>query len=553
MVSIAQPHQQASSPDDAPAPDRRSAVGIPPRRRRSTRTGSAVAAGGPSSRPRGARRAHRPATRTADSLLLAEVSDASLPLGLTSDSTVAYLSAGAPTGSIVLASLPTQTGGQQPVAPTVITGLAANGIPNVALNAYRVAAARMASASPSCGIDWSLLAGIGRVESNHGRYRGAVLNPDGTSTPRILGPPLDGVQFAFIGDSDRGVWDGDTTYDRAMGPMQFIPTTWRAYAIDADGDGVTDPFNINDAALAAANYLCVAGGNLRTDAGQRKAVLAYNHSDSYVNEVLALARAYASGIPVADIPIVGNTTGAVPAPRPTAAPATTAPRRTRPGHRPHGHDAALRPHHGAVRLLQRGTRRFRRPAAAVRAAARRPRRRQRWLRLAAPGQPPAAEAGFRLAFGWRFRLATGGRRWRRRTGRSRPPGACPRAGPSPGPAPAPGSAPAAASPAAGTGPRRDVHDLDPLGSDLLPAPAPLPVTNRQHDGGPSDHSIGGAAVCAGVSGQRGPPPRWVPVNRNFSVARGALEGVARRAGGQRRGQQEVVGGARRHRRGDVSG
>ena len=235
-------------------------------------------------------------------------------MGLTSAATISFLSSGAPTGSIVLAGAPEQVGDQQPIAPSVISGLAANGIPNVALNAYRVAAARMGTAEPSCGIDWSLLAGIGRVETNHGRFRGAVLNSDGTSTPRIMGPPLDGVQFAFIRDTDGGSWDGDSTYDRAVGPMQFIPATWRAYGVDADGTGTADPFNINDAALGAAHYLCVAGGDLRTDAGLRKAVMAYNHSDSYVNEVLALARAYAAGIAVADIPLVGNTTGAIPTP-----------------------------------------------------------------------------------------------------------------------------------------------------------------------------------------------------------------------------------------------
>jgi hypothetical protein len=122
------------------------------------------------------------------------------------------------------------------------------------------------------------------------------------------------VGSAFIGDTDRGAWDGDTVHDRAVGPMQFIPATWRAYGIDADGTGVADPFNINDAALAAAHYLCVAGGDLRSPAGQRRAVLAYNHSDSYVDEVLALARAYATGIPAADLPLLGDTTGAVPAP-----------------------------------------------------------------------------------------------------------------------------------------------------------------------------------------------------------------------------------------------
>src|SRR3954453_19938657 len=248
--------------------------------------------------------------------VVAEVADDSqLPSGFNRAATISFLSSGAPTGSIVLASAPTQVGDQAPLAPTVITGLAANGIPNVALNAYRVAAVRMTNSSPDCGIDWSLLAGIGRVESNHGRFGGATLNADGTSTPQIKGPPLNGVQFAYIADSDGGAYDGDSSFDRAVGPMQFIPTTWRAYAIDADGKGAPDPFNINDAALAAGHYLCVAGGNLRTDAGQRQAILAYNHSDSYVAEVLALAAAYAAGIPVADLPpVVGSTTGAIPAP-----------------------------------------------------------------------------------------------------------------------------------------------------------------------------------------------------------------------------------------------
>ena len=222
------------------------------------------------------------------------------------------LSSGAPPGALTFTDVPVAANPPAPADAAVISGLAANGIPNVALNAYRVAAARIDAAMPGCGIDWSLIAGIGRVESNHGRFAGATLNSDGSSSPEIIGPALDGVNFAFIADTDHGLWDHDTRYDRAVGPMQFIPSTWRAYAVDADGNGTTDPLNINDAALGTAHYLCVAGGNLTTEAGQRQAVLAYNHSDSYVAQVLALAHAYAAGIPVADIPLVGNTNGPVP-------------------------------------------------------------------------------------------------------------------------------------------------------------------------------------------------------------------------------------------------
>ena len=238
-----------------------------------------------------------------------DASEAAVPV-----SSIPALSAGAPAGARTLPATPVQAAQPEPATPEAVGGLAANGIPTVALNAYRVAAARLGGAKPQCGIDWSLLAGIGRVESNHGRFGGATLNADGTSTPEIRGPALDGGQFAYIGDSDDGRFDHDTTYDRAVGAMQFIPTTWRSYAIDADGNGTTDPFDIDDAALGAANYLCVAGGDLRTESGLRRAVLAYNHSDAYVDQVLALARAYAAGIPVDGLPLSGNTSGPVPPP-----------------------------------------------------------------------------------------------------------------------------------------------------------------------------------------------------------------------------------------------
>jgi transglycosylase-like protein with SLT domain len=211
----------------------------------------------------------------------------------------------------VLATRPQHVSKPAPATKAVISGLAANGIPNVALNAYRVAAARMAAVQPACGIDWALLAGIGREESDHGQFAGATLHADGTSTPPVVGIPLNGHGTALIRDTDRGRLDGDAVYDRAVGPMQFIPSTWAAYGSDANGDGRADVFNINDAALTAARYLCAAGGNLRTHAGQVAAILAYNHSDQYLAQVLALAAAYRTGIPVHGLP-VGNVTGGLP-------------------------------------------------------------------------------------------------------------------------------------------------------------------------------------------------------------------------------------------------
>ena len=120
---------------------------------------------------------------------------------------------------------------------------------------------------------WWLLAGIGRVESGHGTFSTSVLDPAGTTSPAIIGIPLNGGNStAVITDTDGGVLDGDTTHDRAVGPMQFIPSTWARYAADGNGDGMADPQNLYDAAHAAATYLCTAGGDLRTDAGIHRAV-----------------------------------------------------------------------------------------------------------------------------------------------------------------------------------------------------------------------------------------------------------------------------------------
>lgn len=166
-------------------------------------------------------------------------------------------------------------------------------IPRPSLEAYWRAASTNATTNPDCHLDWALLAAIGHTETGHGTHRGARPAADGTVEPVILGPVLDGKGFERITDTDLGQFDGDPIMDRAVGPMQFIPSTWRGYSADGNGDGIGDPHNIFDATMAAADYLCRnAGGDVRTPGPAGRAVLAYNHSSAYAAKVLGLAEHY---------------------------------------------------------------------------------------------------------------------------------------------------------------------------------------------------------------------------------------------------------------------
>jgi membrane-bound lytic murein transglycosylase B len=174
-------------------------------------------------------------------------------------------------------------------------------IPALALRAYREAAAWASGFDPGCGLSWAVLAGIGRIESNHGMYGGAAtrFSASGTVSPRITGPPLNGQGVARIPDSDGGRWDGDTVWDRAVGPMQFIPSTWRSLGRDGNDDGVADPNNLFDSAVSAAAYLCLSvDGSLTDPAVLRQAIYNYNHSWPYVDAILGWARVYAGGVTV---------------------------------------------------------------------------------------------------------------------------------------------------------------------------------------------------------------------------------------------------------------
>jgi hypothetical protein len=111
------------------------------------------------------------------------------------------------------------------------------------------------AAATCSGLSWTILAAIGQIESGHGRN---------------------------VGPSSAG----------ALGPMQFMPATWRSYGADGDGDGKADIMNPYDAVPTAARYLCVSGAG-RGGSSLSHAIFQYNHSQSYVNGVLSLARAYA--------------------------------------------------------------------------------------------------------------------------------------------------------------------------------------------------------------------------------------------------------------------
>jgi hypothetical protein len=194
------------------------------------------------------------------------------------------------------------------------------GIPVRAIEAYRQAATLTNAADPTCHLDWPLLGAIGRVESNHAQFGGNQLDATGVARPGIIGIALDGSKgIARITDTDHGVLDRDTTFDRAVGPMQFIPGTWRVAGVDANHDGVKDPQNMADAAAATAVYLCSGPGDLTRPADLHSAILRYNPSDSYVSMVIAIADAYRHGVKALPASVVAPVSPTTAAARTSAA------------------------------------------------------------------------------------------------------------------------------------------------------------------------------------------------------------------------------------------
>ncbi len=178
----------------------------------------------------------------------------------------------------------------------VSTNASTNDIPSAALSAYQRAEAVINAADEGCRIPWQLVAAIGRVESDHGRTNANSLSDEGLARPGIYGIALNGLgQTSKILDTDAGQLDEDKRFDRAVGPMQFLPSTWAVVGVDADGDGARNPQDIDDAALATAVYLCSGEEDLSERPGQRAAVFRYNRSKAYVDTVIAVLAAYQRG------------------------------------------------------------------------------------------------------------------------------------------------------------------------------------------------------------------------------------------------------------------
>jgi len=203
------------------------------------------------------------------------------------------LAAPSPAQQTAAPAQPAAPAGVPRVDPAWVADIAAKaGIPAPAVRAYANA---QLGEPKGCKVGWTTLAGIGWIESQHGSLDGRTLGDDGRSSTPILGPALDGDPYAAIrATAETSAWHGDPEWDHAVGPMQFIPSTWEQWGTDGDGDLVADPNDIDDAAATAVAYLCADGHDLTSGAGWADAIFGYNHDDSYVANVHAAASEYAA-------------------------------------------------------------------------------------------------------------------------------------------------------------------------------------------------------------------------------------------------------------------
>ncbi|MFE2700816.1 C40 family peptidase [Streptomyces mirabilis] len=193
----------------------------------------------------------------------------------------------------------------------IAEGGTAADIPPRMLTAYKKAVQLVGRYVPRCrAIGWPILAGIAKVESNHAI--GRTIAGNGDIRPRIYGVLLNGSgaggNTTAFPDTDNGRWDGTASGERAVGPFQFLPSTWASIGKDANGDKTADPHNADDAALGAAVYLCGNGRDLTQRSQLEAAILQYNHSTEYLSNVLGWIDQYTAA---AKNPDMKNVSGRV--------------------------------------------------------------------------------------------------------------------------------------------------------------------------------------------------------------------------------------------------
>ncbi|GGJ56449.1 hydrolase Nlp/P60 [Streptomyces brasiliensis] len=193
----------------------------------------------------------------------------------------------APVGNAISAYVALKTGAQDDGG--IAEGGSAADIPPRMLTAYKKAVQKVGTYMPKCqGMRWPILAGIAKVESNHAI--GRTITDNGDIRPKIYGVLLNGSgqggNTTAFPDTDNGRWDSTANGERAVGPFQFLPSTWQLIGKDAGGDKIADPHNADDAALGVAIYLCGNGRDLTKRAQLQAAIQQYNHSNEYVANVL---------------------------------------------------------------------------------------------------------------------------------------------------------------------------------------------------------------------------------------------------------------------------
>ncbi|MFM9632576.1 MULTISPECIES: C40 family peptidase [Streptomyces] len=208
----------------------------------------------------------------------------------------------APVGNAISAYVALKSGAQQDGG--IAEGGSAADIPARMLTAYKKAAAQVGKYVPKCqGMRWPVLAGIAKVESHHATGRSIAAGGD--IRPRIYGVLLNGSgqggNTTAFPDTDGGKWDGTASGERAVGPFQFLPSTWEGVGQDANGDKSADPHNADDGALGTAIYLCGSGRDLGQRPQLEAAIWQYNHSSEYVANVVGWIDQYTAAAKAPDL------------------------------------------------------------------------------------------------------------------------------------------------------------------------------------------------------------------------------------------------------------